>query len=227
MHATTAAAQRLAELTALNRHLQTAREDERARLARDLHDELGALLTAAAFDLARVRARLPAADPETLQRLAHLGQVLDSVVAIKRRVIEDLRPSALDQLGLPIALEILGREFGERSGLQVHLALQPVALGPAAEIAAYRLVQEALTNAAKHARARQLWVTLQAAEEGVELGVRDDGAGFDTRLAPPGTYGLAGMRCRVEAEGGTLVVDAAPGHGTHLIATFPAAAPAR
>lgn len=223
--------ERTAQLTELAQHLQTAREDERQRLARDMHDELGALLTSAKLDAARIRSRLSAPVPlasEALERLSHLAATLDQVIAVKRRIAEDLRPSALTHLGLVPTLEILAREFTRNSGVAVHCALQPVPLAPAAELTAYRLVQEATTNVAKHARASNIWLTLALEGGQVRLEVRDDGAGFDTAVPPRSAYGLVGMRYRVEAERGTLVVDAAPGRGTAIRVTLPpfvAAAP--
>ncbi|MFH7044892.1 sensor histidine kinase [Paucibacter sp. JuS9] len=217
-------ARRTAQLTELARHMQTVREDERARLARDLHDELGALLTSARLDAARIRARLGDTAPEALERLAHLVQTLDTVVALKRRIIEDLRPSALAHLGLPITLDILAREFGEQSGLQIHCDLMATQLVPAAELTMYRLVQEALNNVAKHAGARQVWIKLQAlAGEPVHLSVRDDGCGFLPCAASSASHGLAGMRFRVEAEGGSLEIHSAPGQGTQISASLPLA----
>lgn len=220
--------ERTAQLTELAQHLQTAREDERHRLARDLHDELGALLTSAKLDAARIKSRLAAPVPlaaEALERLAHLAATLDEVIAVNRRIAEDLRPSALAHLGLVATLEILAREFTRSSGVAVHCALQPVPLAPAAELTAYRLVQEATTNVAKHARARNVWLTLglDGGVEGgqVKLEVRDDGRGFDTTVPPRSAYGLVGMRYRVEAERGTLAVDAAPGRGTAIRVTLP------
>ncbi|MDP1900864.1 MAG: sensor histidine kinase [Rubrivivax sp.] len=223
--------ERTAQLTELAQHLQTAREDERHRLARDLHDELGALLTAAKLDAARIKSRLTAPAPlvgEALERLAHLASTLDQVIAVKRRIAEDLRPSALAHLGLVATLEILARDFTSNTGVAVHCALQPVPLAPAAELTAYRLVQEATTNVAKHAQARNIWLTLGQDGGQVRLEVRDDGAGFDTTVPPRSAYGLVGMRYRVEAEHGTLAVDAAPGRGTTIRVTLPArpAAPA-
>jgi signal transduction histidine kinase len=215
---------RTAQLTELAQHLQTAREDERHRLARDLHDELGALLTSAKLDAARIKSRLAAPVPlaaEALERLAHLAGTLDEVIAVNRRIAEDLRPSALAHLGLVATLEILAREFTRSSGVAVHCALQPVPLAPAAELTAYRLVQEATTNVAKHARAQNVWVTLGMEGGQVRLEVRDDGAGFDTAVPPRSAYGLVGMRYRVEAEHGTLAVDAAPGRGTTIRVTLP------
>jgi signal transduction histidine kinase len=216
-------AQRTAELTDLTRHLQTAREDERARLARDLHDELGSLLTSAKLDVARIRSRLAGTAPEALERLSHLTTTLDSVIALKRRITEDLRPSSLDHLGLVVSLEILAREFGERAGVAVHLALHNVPLAAAAELVVYRVVQEAATNIAKHAQARQVWITLAAAAGRVELTVRDDGVGFDPAAPTRLSFGLVGMRFRVEAEHGTLAVVSAPGLGTRIVMTLPAA----
>lgn len=221
--------ERTVQLTELAQHLQTAREDERQRLARDLHDELGALLTSAKLDAARIKSRLAGAAPQAgdaLERLAHLVGTLDQVIALKRRIAEDLRPSALTHLGLVATLEILAREFTRNAGVDVHCALQAVPLTPAAELTAYRLVQEAITNVSKHARARQVWLTLGMQGGQVVLGVRDDGVGYDTAAPLRSAYGLVGMRYRVEAEHGTLAVDAAPGRGTSIRVTLPPAAAA-
>ena len=216
--------ERTVQLTELAQHLQTAREDERQRLARDLHDELGALLTSAKLDAARIKSRLAGGAPQAsdaLERLAHLVGTLDQVIALKRRIAEDLRPSALTHLGLVPTLEILAREFTRNAGVAVHCALQPVPLTPAAELTAYRLVQEAITNVSKHACARQVWLTLGMQGGQVVLGVRDDGVGYDTATPSRSAYGLVGMRYRVEAEHGTLVVDTAPGRGTSILVTLP------
>jgi signal transduction histidine kinase len=219
----TLVALRTAQLTELTHHLQTAREDERARLARDLHDELGALLTSAKLDAARLRSRLSGGAPEALERLAHLTQTLDNVIALKRRITEDLRPSSLDHLGLVVTLDILAREFAERSGVVVHRELAEVPLAAAAELVAYRMVQEAVTNISKYAQARQVWLMLTRRNGLVELTVRDDGVGFDAATPSRSAYGLVGMRFRVEAEGGRLVVSSSPGQGTCLTMTLPAA----
>jgi signal transduction histidine kinase len=219
--------ERTRELTALAQHLQSAREDERARLARDLHDELGALLTSAKLDAARIRSRIcatPPATAEALERLAHLVGHLDGVIAIKRRITEDLRPSALSHLGLVVTLEILVRDFGDSSGLSLHGEFGPVRLAPAAELVVYRVVQEALNNIAKHAAAGTVRLRLAQAGEQVQLSVADDGCGFDLlRLNRP-AHGLMGMRFRVEAEQGRLHIDSAPTRGTTLRVELPAAA---
>ena len=214
-------AHRTAQLTELTRHVLTAREDERNRLARNLHDELGALLTSAKLDAARIRSRLAGSAPEALERLTHLVDTLNRSIALGRDIIEDLRPSTLSNLGLVATLEILVREFTERSGVEAHCALATVKLGATAELVVYRLVQEAITNITKYANARHVWVGLAARQDEVEVSVRDDGVGFDTRAKASSAYGLVGMRFRVEAEGGTLVVVSARGQGTLIQVTLP------
>jgi signal transduction histidine kinase len=214
--------QRTAQLTQLTRHLQTAREDERGRLARDLHDELGAFLTSAKLDAARIKWRLAGTAPEALERLGHLIETLNSGIAMKRRIIEDLRPSALDNLGLVAALEILTREFAEQSGIAVHHTLEPVALEADAELVVFRLVQEAITNIAKYAKAKQVWVSLAMQADQVHVSVRDDGVGFNTAALSTSSHGLVGMRFRVEAEDGSLSVQSTPGEGTLIRVTLPA-----
>lgn len=217
-------AERTAQLTELTHHLQSAREDERHRLARNLHDELGALLTSAKLDAARIRSRLAGAAPEALERLAHLVETLNSSIALGRSIIEDLRPSTLANLGLVTTLEILAREFGERSGVEVECVLAPVTLDAAAELTVYRLVQEAITNISKYARARHVRLTMAARNGRAEVTVRDDGVGFDAAAAPRSAYGLVGMRFRVEAAGGTLAVVSARGQGTQLTLLLPQSA---
>ena len=216
---------RTAELTELSRHLLTAREDERNRLARDLHDELGALLTAAKLDVARLKMRMVTPSPEAAERLTHLNEMLNSGIALKRRIIEDLRPSSLGNLGLVAALEILVRDFERGSELKVTSSLQAVDLSPASELTVYRLVQEALTNINKYARASTVRVALSAEESVAKIEVTDNGVGFDIAARKTAAHGLLGMRYRVEAEGGTLLLQSALGRGTRIGATLPLSAP--
>jgi len=218
-------AARTAQLKELAQHLQTIREDERSHLARELHDELGALLTAAKLDVARLKSRLgAAATADAAERLAHLNEALNGGIALKRRIIEDLRPSSLSNLGLVAALEILLREFAARSELQVVEKLEPVTVSPAAQLTIYRLVQEALTNVVKYAKAHEVVVALQpSAEGGAMISVRDDGVGFDTNQPRLARHGLIGMRYRVEADGGTMRLESSPGQGTLIEATLPPA----
>jgi signal transduction histidine kinase len=213
--------QRTAQLSELTHHLLNAREDERSRLARNLHDELGALLTAAKLDAARLKSRLSSKAPEALELLAHLVETLNSGIALGRSIIEDLRPSTLGNLGLVATLEILAREFAAHSGVAVQCSLQPVKLAPSAELMIYRLVQEAITNITKYAQASHVVLRLVLLDDQLEVSVRDDGIGFDTTLLTPSAYGLLGMRFRVEAEGGRFSVESAPGQGTQIQASLP------
>ena len=213
--------ERTASLAQLATHLQQVREDERGHLARELHDELGALLTAAKLDVARLKSRLGSQPPEVLERMQHLTETLNSGIALKRRIIEDLRPSSLANLGLIAALEILAREFSERSGLDVTSSLEPVDLDESAQLTVYRIVQESLTNVGKYAEASQVEIGLRDLRNHIELEVRDDGRGFDVRETRPSTHGLAGMRHRVEAAGGRLTVESSPGAGTRITAALP------
>ncbi|MBK6008602.1 CHASE3 domain-containing protein [Ramlibacter ginsenosidimutans] len=213
--------ERTASLAQLATHLQQVREDERGHLARELHDELGALLTAAKLDVARLKSRLGPQSPEAAERLQHLTETLNSGIALKRRIIEDLRPSSLANLGLNAALEILAREFSERSGLEVNCLLDTTALDESAQLTVYRTVQESLTNVGKYAEATRVDIALHDFPNHVELEVRDDGQGFDPGTVRPSTHGLAGMRHRVEAAGGRLNVQSRPGQGTRIFATLP------
>jgi len=213
---------RTATLAELATHLQQVREDERGHLARELHDELGALLTAAKLDVARLKSRLGPDGSEVVQRLQHLTETLNSGIALKRRIIEDLRPSSLSNLGLTASLEILAREFSERSGVDIATNLQPVELDGAHQLTVYRLVQEALTNMARYAQARHAEVAVHASGGQVQVAVKDDGKGFEPMHAGAATHGLAGMRHRVEAAGGRLTVESEPGKGTRVVAVLPA-----
>ncbi len=214
---------RTATLGELATHLQQVREDERGHLARELHDELGALLTAAKLDVARIKSRLGVISPEATERMQHLVETLNSGIALKRRIVEDLRPSSLSHLGLVASLEILAREFEDRSGLTIVTDLETVELGGATQLTIYRLVQESLTNMAKYAEARQAEIGLHDFDGYVTVEVKDDGAGFDTREIKTSSHGLTGMRHRVEAAGGRLTVASVPGQGTHISAVLPKA----
>ncbi len=212
---------RTATLSELANHLQQVREEERGHLARELHDELGALLTAAKLDVARLKSKIDATAPDVSERLKHLTETLNSGIALKRRIIEDLRPSSLSNLGLTAALEILTREYAERAGIDVETSLEPVQLPDAAQLTVYRMVQEALTNIGKYAKASKVLVSVHGYPTHVAVQVRDDGVGFDPGSVRTTSHGLAGMRHRVEAAGGRLTLTSRPGNGTLLSAVLP------
>ena len=213
--------ERTANLAELATHLQNVREDERGHLARELHDELGALLTAAKLDVARLKSRLAGNLPEAAERLEHLTTTLNSGIALKRRIVEDLHPSSLSHLGLVASLEILAREFEERSGLSITTNLDHVELGGSSQLTVYRLVQESLTNMGKYAEAKQARITLEDFDGYISIDVADDGKGFNTKAVGVGSHGLAGMRHRVEAAGGKLTVTSTEGKGTRISAILP------
>ncbi|MDB5931253.1 MAG: multi-sensor signal transduction histidine kinase [Polaromonas sp.] len=213
--------ERTASLAELATHLQNVREEERGHLARELHDELGALLTAAKLDVARIKSRLAGNMPEASERLEHLTSTLNTGIALKRRIVEDLRPSSLSHLGLVASLEILGREFAERSGLSIDTDLETVELGGSAQLTVYRLVQESLTNIAKYANATQVEISLHNFDSFITVDVSDNGKGFKLENIGPGSHGLAGMRHRVEAAGGKLTVSSTEGSGTQVGAVLP------
>ena len=212
---------RTAELERLANHLINVQEVERERLARELHDELGSLLTAAKFDVARVKSRLPADPPDLHERLSHLTTTLNAGIAIKRKIIEDLRPSSLSNLGLPAALEILTQEFRASTQLSVDISMDDVALNDGQQLAVYRLVQEAFTNIAKHAHATQVQVLVKNYWNHIEVVVSDDGVGFDAGQSKNASHGLSGMRQRMHALQGRLELNAAVGRGTTIKAILP------
>lgn len=201
--------------------IEAIREQERGHLARELHDVLGGLLMGAKLDVATLRSRLAGASPEVDGRLGHLAEILNSAMALKRQIIAGLQPPALSHAGLTASIEQSARAFSSASGIEVRTQLEEAGLDAAAQLAVYRLVEEALTNVGKHARAAHVTITLRCAGATIEVSVRDDGVGFPATAAAAPGMGLAGMRFRVEACGGTLSVFSVPGGGTRLLATLP------
>ena len=213
---------RTAELSAaheslrrLASHLSTLREQERAHIARNIHDDLGASFTALQLDLNWLRRQL-AGEPPLQAHLDRMLEVTQTAMDATRRILNDLRPVVLDHLGLWAALETLLQDLQARSGLRCRYLCPPDTesrrLAPEAEIAVYRIVQELLTNVQRHARARSVSVSAVWGEDGLLLEVEDDGVGMrlpETRQ----TFGILGMRERARAIGGDLELDSAPGAG--------------
>ena len=209
---------------ALSRRLLTAQEEERRRLAVELHDELGQVLTAVKINLASLE-RLPG----TPSASAHLRDTIASVDQAMERVRDlalDLRPSVLDDLGLPAALRWYVDRFARTAHVEAHLSIDAVPhLEADLETVCFRVAQEALTNVARHARARHVWVDLHLLPVGLELSVRDDGSGFDIGVARDhavggASMGLLGMQERVALVGGEFEIRSAPGGGTEVRARF-------
>lgn len=211
---------RTARLTELAQHLQTVSESERSYLARELHDELGGVLTVCKLEIAR--AKMKVADPtEMLVRLARINDNLNQGIALKRRIIEDLRPSTLADLGLTIALQNLCHDMAGSLNIPVQLSVVEFGLSPQADLAVYRFVQEALTNIGKYAHASQVDVVLAEANGKAVVTVHDNGSGFDTNDSRAGHHGLSGMQFRAESMGGSMTVSSALGAGTTVAIEFP------
>jgi signal transduction histidine kinase len=216
--------QRTEELSELSTHLQSLAEQEKTALSRELHDELGGLLVAARMDLSWLEERLGSPDPEVRGYFRRVQDALQSGVDIKRRVIESLRPTLLDHLGLVPALRWQVAESCGRAGLRAierYPQPEPV-LTPQAAIAVFRIVQEALTNVLKHARARSVEVSLEVRPPWLIVRVRDDGVGLaPERLRALRSYGLAAMRQRARALGGQWQVRSPPEGGTGVEVRLP------
>lgn len=223
-------AERTEELSSLSTYLQTSTEREKSRLARDLHDELGGILTAAKIDASWLEGFAAGADPEVQQRMRRLSGSLDEAVEVKRRVIENLRPSLLDHLGLAAAVEWYVQETCEKAGIvpEVQVPDTMERVPPEVAIAVYRIVQESLNNAVKYAQAHTIWVDLLQEPGRLEIRVADDGIGIADFEPQHMTHGIAGMRQRARSLGGEFRIETAPGEGTVVVASFPlrAAAPA-
>ncbi|SAL11611.1 sensory box histidine kinase/response regulator [Caballeronia sordidicola] len=220
--------ERTRQLEALAWHLQSVSENEKTELARELHDELGSILTASKMDVAWVNNKLrnvkPAIEPAVAEKLGRALANLDQGIALKRRIIEDMRPTVLANFGLVTALRTLADETAQRTGWTLELALpeDDIKLGEEVEIALFRVAQESLTNAAKYARASRVSIALALDEERVSMHVADDGVGIRPQdLLRTHTHGLLGMRQRVSARGGRIEIERREPHGTDIRVTMP------
>jgi len=215
-----------AELRALAIRLQAIREEERTRIAREIHDELGQALTALKLDLAWMGSNRP----RGARTSGPIGMIdssitarIDDTMQIVRRIASELRPSVLDQLGLEAAIETLVQETTQRTGIAITLHAQEFPRLPD-DLAshAFRIIQEALTNVTRHSKATRVEVAVRRAGGALILGVSDNGVGFapDT-LSGLRSLGLVGMRERALACGGVLMVQGKPGEGTSIVVTIP------
>ncbi len=207
----------------LLRHVVRSQEDERARIARELHDEIAQLLSAFSLELGALRSTVR--QPDTNRRVDHLQSLSRQMGQSLYRLVRDLRPAQLDDLGLVPALRSFVSQDCPPKGLQVDLDVSgdPVRLDPLVETAIYRVVQEALNNVGRHSGTSHARVKLDYDNEELTLRVSDDGVGFDPseQFSPPRGWGLAGMRERVESLGGQLALRSAPGQGTTVEVVFP------
>jgi PAS domain S-box-containing protein len=197
----------------------SVREQEKSRIARELHDELGQALTALKIDVGWLKDRLASQGGETATKLAAMQVLLDGTVAAARRISADLRPLMLDDLGLVAACEWLASSFAQRTGIHCELTLGggELDLPDPYATALFRVLQESLTNVAKHAQASRVEATLQRDGDAITLTVRDNGKGFDMNdPRKPNSYGLLGLRERAYLLGGEADIQSEPGKGTTI-----------
>jgi len=216
--------ERTRELTALSTHLQGVSEQEKSALSRELHDELGGLLVAARMDLSWLQQRLPTSDPSIEQRFKRIHDSLSAGVDLKRRVVEELRPTLLDNMGLYTALRWQFKETCRRAGLKCTETIPEMEpkFNPDAAIGVFRIAQEALTNILKHAEARSADLVIGIEGDAFTLRVSDDGKGIPaSRLQTNTSHGLASMRHRIAALGGTWEVRSPSTGGTVVTAVIP------
>lgn len=219
------------ELRALSGHLETIREEERTRIARELHDEMSQVLTGLKMDVAWVRSELGRADPlsrtqvaQVVGKTAEMEALVEHTIATVRELICDLRPGLLDHLGLVDALEWQAQEFERRTGVSCTFvnAAPYIDDSPTAATALFRILQEALTNVARHAHATSVRVQLGQDDHHIQLSVIDNGQGLPRDRQPrPQSFGLLGIRERLALLDGFLKIESTPGKGTVLTAAIP------
>jgi len=211
-------------LRSLAARQQDVREDERTRIAREIHDSLGQALTALKLQLVAAHEMVDAKAPEIAERLCETAAMVDELVKIVRRIATELRPPILDQLGLPAALEWLAQDFSRRRGITCDVTLLPVngAITDELATALFRIVQEGLTNVSRHAGASHVQISLGLSGGCVTLEIGDDGRGItEAATTGPQSLGILGMRERAAALGGVLEVMPRTGGGTRVSAWFP------
>lgn len=216
-------------LRALSHRLQTAREEEAARIAQELHDELGQELSVLRLELERLRRKVMLTEDqvprgELVREVDELAERIDATVRSVRRIASELRPGVLDRLGLVPGLEWLLNEFERRSGIATTLSAEGVEDKVDADIstALFRITQEALTNTARHSGATSVDARLSGTDHGLLLRIRDNGCGFDAETEPPAhSLGLLGMKERATRLGGTFNIFSLPGEGTELRVNIP------
>jgi signal transduction histidine kinase len=215
----------LDQLRALAARLQSVREEERTRVAREIHDELGQALTAIKFEFTSLLQNLPSEEELVGRRSQAILKLLNEAFQSVRRIGTELRPAMLDDLGLVASIEWLAEEFGARRGIKVQLSLPDVdlVLDQERATALFRILQETLTNVARHANATQVTVRLAEEDGGLLLEVRDNGKGIGEEQLSNGTksLGILGMRERVLLLGGALTISGAPGTGTTVSVLIP------
>jgi signal transduction histidine kinase len=216
----------LEQLRALAAHLQTIREEERTSVAREIHDQLGQALTAIKLDLSSLARKLPSDREQRWKRTASILKLVDETIRSVRRISTELRPGMLDDLGLVATVEWAAEEFATRTGTKCRLDLpqESIAVDPQTATAVFRILQETLTNVARHANASEVNVRLAKRDGDLTLEVHDNGRGItEGEISSAGSLGILGMRERALLLGGEVTVRGAPGKGTTVSVRVPAA----
>ena len=212
------------KLRDLSWHLQTVREEEKMRLAREIHDELGQLLTGLKIDMSWITNRLPEAERSLIEKTKAMNQLIDEAVQTVKRISSELRPGVLDHLGLGAAIEWQTCELEKRTGIRFQFKSSPedITLDRGRSTTLFRICQEALTNVVRHANATQVRVTLRKESKQILLKIRDNGKGIkEEQLADPKAFGLIGMRERALSFGGDVKISGIPDKGTLVVANIP------
>jgi signal transduction histidine kinase len=210
-----------ASLSTLILHLQATVESDRLALSQDLHDELGAILTIAKFDVARLSMKIAPLCPSVSDYIVSLNESLDAGLTLKTRIVEDLRPPSLLHLGLKTTLEKYIDDFVKRTNLVVTKRLALASLSDKNSLVAFRIVQESLTNVVRHAQASRVLVTVQERAFNLEIVIEDDGIGFDPDASTSKRFGISGMKHRVNAVGGKFEISSSSRRGTTVRANIP------
>ena len=208
----------------LSAHLESAREKERTRIARDLHDELGQLLTALNTDLVLLMNSVPPGQADLMKKAEDSLNLVEMTMQTVKRIYMDLRPGMLDHLGLAVAIDWLAKDFQKRTGIRCSVSIVPGELRLDADLSfsIYRIVQETLTNISRHAEASRVTISLKQDPDRVELVVRDNGKGItQEQLAKPNSYGLLGIRERAYHWGGEALITGRKGQGTTVKVSIP------
>ncbi len=210
------------QLRGLSARREEAREEERKYIAREVHDELGQILTGLKLNVSVLDHKLAADSPELRGQVQEAMQLTDRALAVARNIASALRPAALD-MGIVSALEWLTGRFSANTGIkcEMHISDTDVALDESHAIALFRIVQESLTNVSRYAKAEKVDVDLHKEADDYVLKVRDNGCGFDASTKKIDSYGLLGMRERALMLGGELIINSSPGNGTEIVVRIP------
>lgn len=211
----------LEQLHSLAKYTEKAREYERKSIARELHDDLGQALTAVKIDLGMIRQKVT--DDEVINRISKLTTLVSQTIKTVQRLTSQLRPEIIDDLGLEAAIKWYTKEFSERNGIEINVEMDSdLLISPDDSITLFRIIQESLTNIARHAQASKIEITLFCDGDSIVLKISDNGIGItNDKLSSKKSFGLIGMRERANTLGGTFGISSETGKGTQISLCFP------